>query len=173
MMGLDTRAFVKATPEWREAWVHRVNEVERGRPVMLGLMWEPIGQRNYGLAGGYIGGREPVSIEEAPRYHQEGLEDLPWPGGLVGGMISANGNAPSFRGKAYTNYVEALTGHSLYDACDEHWDGDLLTEITVALEASEADGRRDDFDTPREERNALAAWFRVCVDHDLAVGGDY
>lgn len=186
-MGLDTRAYRKATDEWQKDWVTLSNE--RGwRPVMFGLMMEPVGERNYGLTGGYVGGRAPFTLDDAPTWHQDGLDELPWPGGLIGGMISANGNAPSFRGKAYTHYVEAITGESLYAACDEPWEGEQLRSITELLEAAAEptaeDAVReqiaDAFDVPPrmlgdttlEERQALARWFRVCVDHDLAVSGD-
>jgi hypothetical protein len=139
---------------------------------MYGLMREYVGDRNYGLTGGYLRGRVPFTLDDAPSYHQDDLDDLPWPGGLVGGMISANGNAPSFRGKAYTEYVEAVTGHSLYAACSELWEGERLAEITEALEVVEHRHIRA-HRLDRDEAVALARWFRVCVDHDLAVGGDY
>jgi hypothetical protein len=185
-MGLDTRAYAKATDEWKEGWVERAN-AKGGRTVMYGLMWEPVGQRNYGLAGGYLRGRAPFTLEDAPALYQEGLEDLPWPGGqrnygllggrigppypLIGGMVSGNGDGPSFRGKAYTEYVERITGHSLYEPCDEPWDGELLESITERLEAN-VDGAPVDVYVKPAERRALAEWFRVCVDHDLAVSGD-
>lgn len=128
---------------------------------------------------------KPVTLEDAPRYYQdESLNELPWPGGLVGGMISGNGDAPSFRGKAYAHYVEAVTGHSLYEPCeDELWTGDKLKEIAAKLRsavingAGKRYGEVDDpyhFDPPEPaEREALAKWFELCVEHNLAVGGDY
>ena len=172
-MGLDTRAYRKATPEWQERWVWLSNQ--RGwRAVMFGLMREPVGQVNYGLAGGYLKGRAPFTLEDAPEYHQDGLDDLPWPGGLVGGMVSANGNAPSFRGKAYDDYVEGVTGYSLYDACDEMWQGDKLKEITDCLVRAAANPETimgyDQID--QSEREAIANWFLVCVNNDLVVSGD-
>lgn len=184
-MGLDTRAFMPATDEWKEQWVATCNE--RGwRSVMYGLMIEPVGQRNYGLAGGYLGGRAPFTIDEAPAWHQDGLEDLPWPGGLIGGMISGNGESPSFRGKAYDAYVQAVTGQSLYDPCDDPWQGNDLLHIAVQLELA-AEGQVQplqsnitsdpwDFgfdDVSSDERVALAKWFRVCADNGLAVSVDY
>lgn len=184
-MGLDTRAFHKSTDEWKKEWVERAN-AEGGRPIIFGMFWEPIGNKNYGLAGGYLDGRPPFTVEDAPTYHQEGLHDLPWPGGqknyglaggrvgppypLVSGMISGYGNGPSFRGKAYGSYVQLVTGRSLYDCIDEPWEGEQLRAITMLLENAAADG--PDGYTSQEERQALAQWFRVCVDNDLAVSGD-
>lgn len=183
-MGLDTRAYAKATPEWQEDWVKRMN-AQGWRPVMFGLMAEPVGKRNYGLTGGWLEGREPFTIEDAPLYHQDGMESLPWPGHLIGGMLSENGGGPSFRGKAYDAYVQAVTGESLYSAIDEFWEGEQLLHITLQLELA-AEGKMQplesniqsdpwDFgfeDVDAEERKALAAWFRVCVDNDLVVSGD-
>lgn len=167
-MGLDTRAYAKATPEWKEQWVELCNA--RGwRPVMFGLMREPVGQRNYGLGKEYVGGRAPFTLEDAPAWHQDGLDELPWPGGLVGGMISADGSAPSFRGKVYTEYVETVTGQSLYAACDENWQGEQLRDITEQLELAVD---RPYAGSNHAERKALAQWFRVCVDNDLMVSGD-
>jgi hypothetical protein len=170
-MGLDTRAYAKSTHEWRQHWVVMSNE--RGwRPVMFGLMAEPVGQRNYGLKGGYAGGRAPFTIDDAPSLHQDGLDELPWPGGLVGGMISSNGDGPSFRGKAYAGYVEGVTGESLYACIDDPWEGEILRSITEQLEEAATTNGVDRYDVPMDERAALARWFRVCVDHDLAVSGD-
>ena len=171
-MGLDTRAYRKATLEWQEEWVIRTNEAG-GRPVMFGLMWEPIGQVNYGLAGGYLKGRAPYTLEDAPDWHQDGLDELPWPGGLVGGMVSRNGDGPSFRGRVYTDYVENLTGRSLYAACDEMWQGDELFVITNALVVAAANPEAVTYiGIEQGEREALAKWFRVCVENDLVVSGD-
>lgn len=160
-MGLDTRAYRAATDEWKREWVTLSNE--RGwRPVIFGLMREPVGKRNYGLTGGYLSGVAPFTLEQAPDWHQDGLEDLPWPGGLVGGMLSENGGGPSFRGKAYDTYVERVTGRSLYMAIDEPWQDDVLREVAQAL--------RTAADT--SEHESLARWFEVCVENDLMVSGD-
>jgi hypothetical protein len=173
-MGLDTRAYRKSTQEWKEQWVIRQNEAG-GRPVVFGLLWEPVGQKNYGLTGGYVGGTPPLTLEDAPDLHQVDLEQLDWPGGLIGGMISSNGTGPSFRGKAYNDYVEAVTGESLYSCIDAPWDGVILDAITFMLEGAvdEApNAEADEYAPAREEREALARWFRVCSDNGLAVSGD-
>lgn len=161
-MGLDTRAFAVATPEWREEWVRKTNEAGE-RPVLWGLAVKKL--------------TEPVAIEDAPEYHQDGIDELDWPGGLCGGILSGDGGCSSFRGKVYDWYVERVTGHSLYAACDEYWQGDLLRQITEDLERAalnnvvEEDGDYDEI--TQEEQDALAKWFRVCVENDLVVGGDY
>jgi hypothetical protein len=165
-VGLDTRAFRRASDDWREQWVARTNEAGE-RPVLWGLAVQKL--------------NEPLTLEDAPLFHQDGLSDLPWPGGLVGGMLSEDGGGPSFRGKAYANYVEGVTGRSLFDACDENWEGDIVREVAEKLRAAVDDPPEsipDGYPGPwmpesREEREALARWFEVCVENDLMVSGDY
>lgn len=156
-MGLDTRAFRKATPTWREEWVERTNAAGE-RPAFFGLAMAKL--------------EEPVTVEEAPLYHQENMDSLDWPGGLCGGMISGQGDAPSFRGKVYDSYVEKVTGQSLYAACDEMWEGTQLAGVAAALRSA-AEQADENGGLPQGEREALARWFEVCVENDLVVGGDY
>lgn len=155
-MGLDTRAFRRLTDEQRQAYVGRERTTF------------------FGLATCMV-----EDVEQAPRFDQEGLDDLPWPGGLCGGMLSGNGDS-SFRGKAYANYFEAVTGRSLYAAADEMLEGDALAECAAALRgavdsppAEIPDGYPGAYMPAPEERAALASWFELCVEHELVVGGDY
>ena len=162
-MGLDTRAYRQADEEWQRQWVEKTNEAGE-RTVFFGLAKQKLEQ--------------PVTLEDAPHFHQDDLLELAWPGGLIGGMISsACGDGPSFRGKAYDGYVEVITGESLYAACDGPWMGDTVRHVAEQLRAavSDPDGRKaaERFEVSPEEQESLARWFEVCVENDLAVAGDY
>ena len=154
-MGLDTRAFRRADGDWRQAWVKRTNDAGE-RPRFYGMLVEPLAH--------------PLEHADAPLYHQDDLDELPWPGGLVGGMISGNCDGPSFRGKVYAAYVERVADCDLYG---EQLEGDELKRVAEALRDAVHDPAPEPWPRDRDEREALARWFEVCVEHDLVVGGDF
>jgi hypothetical protein len=156
-MGLDTRAFKRADKEWRKRWVERINEAGE-RPAFFGLGIETLEQ--------------PVTLDDAPLFHQDELDQLPWPGGLIGGMLSGCGDGPSFRGKAYASYVQEAIGLDLYAICHAYLEGEDLQVAAASLRACVEDDALDEL-APLKEREALARWFEVCAEHDLVVGGDY
>jgi hypothetical protein len=160
-MGLDTRAYRRSTDDWKAAWAQTTNVVGH-RPAFFGLMVEQLDKE--------------IGPDDAPEFHQDGLDKLDWPGGLVGGMLSGFGDGPSFRGKVYDSYVEVVTGESLYAACEEPWEGEDLAAIAGKLRYAASDPVYDEEPwnwLSREEREALARWFEVCVENELVVGGDY
>lgn len=119
-MGLDTMAFKQTDAAWKTAWVERVNK-DGARPVLGGLAAVPITQ--------------PVTLADAPEFHQDGLAELAWPGML--GIVQGNdGSGPAFRGKDYDYFVDAVTGRSLYDSVDEPWHGDVVREVAAMLRAA-------------------------------------
>lgn len=94
---------------------------------------------------------------------------------LCGGMMSANGSG-SFRGKVYAEYVEQITGLSLYEAMIEP---DTVRHMANLLEADlpDPDAKGDaiayegDWNVTVEDARNLAKWFRACADNGLHVHG--
>lgn len=87
------------------------------------------------------------------------------PPALCGGMFSGHGNGPSFRGGVYADYVERVTGVSLY--------AEYIPPCTVKRMAEALEGATPEFedDVTEEEAHALALWFKVCADNGYAIVG--
>jgi hypothetical protein len=95
---------------------------------------------------------------------------------LVGGMLSANGQG-SFRGKCYDQFIEDITGESLYQ---EEIRNDNVIAMAEALEeflsghmkVKDQDLINVDYgDMSFGEARDLAKWFRVTADNGYSVVG--
>jgi len=89
--------------------------------------------------------------------HKDGslAETLDWPKeseGLCGGMFSGNGGGPSFRGKVYDQFIQDVTGVSLYQ---KHMPNREVREV--------ADGIRDWLEESIGTRSFNSPEFRVTV----------
>ena len=97
---------------------------------------------------------------------------------LCGGMLSGNGAGGSFRGKVYADYIERVTGISLYQ---EEMSLDDVGVIAYKLEKvimeAEKDGLANtdivdhEWDTTYEDVVNLQKWFQVCSDYAYHVSG--
>ena len=98
-------------------------------------------------------------------------------GALCGGMFSGNGTGGSFRGKVYSEFVEEVTGESLYQ---ENITNSVVEDMATDLRLT-ADEYADDKDdkvvrfAPYEitvgEVRALADWFEVTAENGLEICG--
>lgn len=88
---------------------------------------------------------------------------------LVGGILSGHGVNGSFRGKVYNEYVQDVTGESLYQ---ERVPNDVVRQMADALEAYEWGGD-EDYWRPEdaEEADALARVFRHFADEGAELWG--
>ena len=81
---------------------------------------------------------------------------------LCGGMFSGNGCGGSFRGKVYNNFIQDISGVSLYteelEVCE-------VTRIVEALEHYKDDVLSEDCAPD------LYKFFKVCDENDLTVCG--
>lgn len=89
---------------------------------------------------------------------------------LVGGLLSGNGDGPSFRGKVYNDYVQEVTGESLYQ---EFIPTEKVKEMANKLEEAVKERKFAEVTNPvsAEEAHALTQWFRVCAENGYAVIG--
>jgi hypothetical protein len=95
-------------------------------------------------------------------------------GTLCGGMFSqgddgegSTGN--SFRGKVYNDFVEKVTGYSLYEELDNYTCGKIADCIKKFLKGNPDDKEWDygkAFTVTREEATTLAKWFKIVHDND-------
>ena len=88
-------------------------------------------------------------------------------GELCGGMLSA-GTGSSFRGKIYNDFIEEVTGHSLYEELDNYKCGKIADCIKVFLKEN-PDKEWDygkAYTVTREEAITLEKWFRIVHDND-------
>lgn len=96
------------------------------------------------------------------------------PNVLCGGLFSGNGAGPSFRGKVYSDFIESMTGESLYQ---EHIPNSTVKAMADALEEkgnlylSNKLPLSRKFDIEPVEFNALIKWFRVVADNNGMVHG--
>lgn len=75
---------------------------------------------------------------------------------LVGGMFSGNGNTGSFRGKVYSQLVEAATGQSLY----QEWiEPETVRQMADAIHNAVIDLQE------------LEKFFAVCDEYELGLRG--
>jgi hypothetical protein len=86
---------------------------------------------------------------------------------LIGGMFSGNGGGASFRGKCYSEYVESVTGVSLYQ---EEIPTDTVKMMADKLESASKEIPQYG-DPTFQEKKALAQWFRVVANENGTVGG--
>jgi hypothetical protein len=93
---------------------------------------------------------------------------------LCGGMFSGGGN--SFRGKAYSSWVEFTTGYSLYE---EEIDPESVTDLYNKLytntqlrvyEKFNASGLNN-YEMSEDEMYHLLKWFQVVVEEGGSVVG--
>lgn len=99
------------------------------------------------------------------------MEDSMFPANtLVGGMFSGSGN--SFRGKVYNDYVEHVTGISLYQEVipnhHVHRMADLLEEAIPNFRKLKAE---QNFHINLKESYMLAEWFRTVANQGGVVLG--
>lgn len=88
---------------------------------------------------------------------------------LVGGMLSGNGNGPSFRGKVYAPFLHNAIGMDLYQ---EEIPTDKVKRAADLLDKWLLENPNLDFsDITREEIQALAKWFHVTADNGGVVVG--
>ena len=88
---------------------------------------------------------------------------------LVGGMLSGNGNGPSFRGKVYAPFLSNWIGLNLYREEIPH---ETVARAADLLDKFLEDNKELEFsDISREEIVALAQWFRVVADNGGTVVG--
>ena len=84
---------------------------------------------------------------------------------LTGGLFSGHGDNGSFRGKVYNNYVEDVTGESLYQ--------ERIDSVTLAkmAEAIRADIKEDGSEHGWDSRHMLAQLFEVGARHGCHLAG--
>ena len=87
---------------------------------------------------------------------------------LVGGMLSGNGNGPSFRGKVYASFLHNSIGLDLYQ---ESIPNDKVARAATLLEDWIVQNPVALSDISREEVCALAKWFRITADNGGEVVG--
>jgi hypothetical protein len=91
---------------------------------------------------------------------------------LVGGIMSGNGDGPSFRGKVYSDFVEHVTEETLYQ--------ETIPNLTVHKMVAAFDDFLNKFpeektyekmDLTRKEAVALRDWLKVVADNDGGIVG--
>ena len=85
---------------------------------------------------------------------------------LCGGMLSGHGN-DSFRGKVYNQFVEDVTGISLYGYTpdDNEISNEVIRDMADGLEATEwRDSYIENYDITEEEFKDLVRMFRLHAD---------
>lgn len=88
---------------------------------------------------------------------------------LVGGMMSGNGDGPSFRGKVYAPFLHNSIGLDLYV---EEIPNEKVKLAADLLDKWLLDNTELDFsDISKEEIEALAKWFRVTAENGGTVVG--
>lgn len=84
---------------------------------------------------------------------------------LCGGMLSGHGN-DSFRGKVYSEFVQDVTGVSLYGETETcQIDSDTVKQMADDLEATEwRDSYIENYDIEEQEFKDLVKMFRLHAD---------
>jgi hypothetical protein len=106
-----------------------------------------------------------------PNYIQDGDNSIPdtlFPdNNLCGGMFSGSG--ASFRGKRYNDYVEWVTGVSLYT---ELITSDIVKDMYISLKNADfRQYRCDNWGITKEETKQLTEWFRVVSEENGSIAG--
>jgi hypothetical protein len=91
---------------------------------------------------------------------------------LVGGLLSGNGDGPSFRGKVYSDFVEHVTEQTLYQELIENSIVRKMVEsFDNFLNEFPEDKTYQKMDLTKEEAVALRDWLKVVADNDGSVMG--